>query len=255
MKPTTIRLPEDVLDELDREAEEHGFHTRTEYLRYLIDNRELVVSIALEERKTRVDALVEQVEALEERVETLEEESSAPERVAETDAELALADDGGESDAAAPSADAAEETEREPSGGDAALGDAAAGGPAEGDREPTRLDMPDDEEESDPLDLRDPGPEDIETRVERLEFFAPTREIRREREEAVVAAWEALVESRELTRSGFHQAVFGDHTATFTTFDGWYDRLLVPALEQLDDVERVDENTWRYVGTATGDAE
>jgi len=221
VKPTTIRLPEDVLDALDEEAKEHGFHNRTEYLRYLIDNRELVVSIALEQREDQLRSLADQVEELEHRVAELEQDRPArPEALEgiESVEELVLDETA--------STESTSERETEPPG------------PA---------DVP--EDESEPLELQNPGPEDIEQRVERLEFFSPTQEIRAEREEAVVAVWEELIEEKRLTRDEFGTRVFEDHRATFTTFDGWYNRLLVPALEQLEDVERLDEDTWRYVGS------
>lgn len=230
MKPTTIRLPEELLDQLDEEASEHNFATRTEYLRYLIDNRELVVSIALEERKDRVRSLADRVEELEERMEELEaqrEEAVAASGAIESVEELIASTEREQDDAVTLELDGEDDTgEPEPA--------------------PPDLEIPDDEPE--PLELRDPGPEEIRQRVSRLEFFAPTREIRHEREEAVTAAWMALVEHGELSRDDFEEIVFGDHMATFSTFAGWYDRLLEPALDQLEDVERVGADTWRYVG-------
>lgn len=231
MKPTTIRLPEELLDKLDEEAREHDFANRTEYLRYLIDNRELVVSIALEERKDRVRSLAERVEELEERMEDLETRR--------------------EEATVAPALDAIESVEdlvarTESERNDALTVELDDGDVGEPEPVSTDLDLPD--EESEPLDLRDPGPEEIRQRVSRLEFFAPTREIRREREDAVAAAWAELVERGELSRAELEDSVFGDHMATFSTFAGWYDRLLEPALDQLEDVERVGEDMWRYVG-------
>ena len=233
MKPTTIRLPEDLLDKLDQEAGEHDFANRTEYLRYLIDNRELVVSIALEERKDRVRTLSDRVEELEERIEELEAQQEEAAAVSGLDTlesveELvASADTEGESeDMLSVDLDAEEDEVSE--------------------QFSTELDLPD--EETEPLELSDPGPEEIRDRVSRLEFFAPTREIRHEREDAVAAAWMELAERGELTREDFEETVFGDHQATFSSFAGWYDRLLEPALNQLEDVERIGGETWRYVG-------
>lgn len=226
MKPTTIRLPAEVLEKLDREAQEHGFHTRTEYLRYLIDNRELVVSIALEERKDRLEALSQQVEELESRLVELEEQPAAEPVLPPQLVEMAE-DEQVEGQLAAAI-----------SQGGAVMADEPA--------ETSEIDLSD--EETEPLELEDPGPENIESRTQRLEFFAPTQEVREDRETAVANAWEALAEAGELTRVDFERSVYPDNPATFTTFDGWYDRLLVPAFDQLQDVEAVDENTWRYVG-------
>lgn len=235
MKPTTIRLPADLLDELDAEADEHEFHTRTEYLRYIIDHRELVVSIALEQRKTRVDELADRIADVEERLEAVEA-TDAPEPAPAEDEGPAVEEielDGADSAAAESGAEPADE-------------------PAAGADEPETLQslpvLEEDEEEPEALELREPGPENVEQRARGLDFFAPTREIRREREAAVVAAWETLVEYGELTREDFADLVFESHAAAFSSFDGWYDRLLVPALEQFEDVERADEATWRYAG-------
>ncbi|MFB6170901.1 MAG: ribbon-helix-helix domain-containing protein [Haloarculaceae archaeon] len=232
MKPTTIRLPEDLLDRLDEEAREHEFANRTEYLRYIIDNRELVISTALERRADRVRSLAERVETLEVRLDDLEAD-------AEPRTGLDSAPEGASTDEAAGTTD------------DAAAADES---PATDDQ----LDLPDvastssevvvDEADREPLDLRDPGPEEIRDRVSRLEFFAPTRVIRREREAAVAAAWRELVDRGQLSRDAFESDVFAEHTASFSTFAGWYDRLLEPALEQLEDVERADAETWEYVG-------
>lgn len=220
VKPTTIRLPEDVLDDLDREAQEHGFHTRTEYLRYLIDNRELVVSITLEEREDRLEALSRQVEELESRLGELEERRPREPAAPAGETVAAVGDDSEELQALA--------------------GGTELAGAADMVEEP--------EEELEELELEDPGLEDIETRAQRLDFFSPSQEIRRDREQAVVAAWEELADAGEITREELERSVFPNHTATFTTFDGWYDRLVVPSLEQLEDVEQLDTDRWEYVG-------
>lgn len=232
MKPTTIRLPEDLLDKLDQEASEHDFANRTEYLRYLIDNRELVVSIALEERKDRVRTLADRVEELEERIDNIETEQKEAAAVSGLDALESVE----ELIASADTEGTTEDTLTVDLDGEDEVSEPFS----------TELDLP--EEEAEPLELSDPGPEEIRDRVSRLEFFAPTREIRHEREDAVAAAWMELVEHGELTRGDFEETVFGDHQATFSSFAGWYDRLLEPALDQLEDVERVGEETWRYVG-------
>lgn len=39
MEPITLRLPEDMADDLDEEAEEHGFSSRSEYVRHILRNR------------------------------------------------------------------------------------------------------------------------------------------------------------------------------------------------------------------------
>lgn len=43
MEPTTFRLRETTLSDLDAEYEEHGFPTRADYIRHIIENREVVV--------------------------------------------------------------------------------------------------------------------------------------------------------------------------------------------------------------------
>jgi len=39
MHPITLRLPTDLLSELDEEADEAGFSSRSEYIRHLLQNR------------------------------------------------------------------------------------------------------------------------------------------------------------------------------------------------------------------------
>lgn len=42
MDPITLRLETETIEELDEEAEDKGFANRTEYLRWMIQNRESI---------------------------------------------------------------------------------------------------------------------------------------------------------------------------------------------------------------------
>lgn len=42
MGPTTIRFPEGLQEELDQEAEHYGYASRSEYIRFLLERRELI---------------------------------------------------------------------------------------------------------------------------------------------------------------------------------------------------------------------
>lgn len=75
MEPTTLRLPEDLLNELAEEADEHGFSSRSEYIRHVLRNRS--GSYPTTER-SRIDTeadtpgLEDRLAELEDRVERLE---------------------------------------------------------------------------------------------------------------------------------------------------------------------------------------
>lgn len=58
MEPTTIRLPDDVRDEIDAEASEHGV-TTAEYIRKILQHREraLAYDDELDELRDRVEAI------------------------------------------------------------------------------------------------------------------------------------------------------------------------------------------------------
>lgn len=65
MKPTTVRLPEDELEELAREAEERGFANRTEYIRWILRNRNGIDTNTAE----RLDELEERLAEVEDKIE------------------------------------------------------------------------------------------------------------------------------------------------------------------------------------------
>lgn len=69
MKPCTIRLDHDEVDELDREAEQRGFGNRTEYLRWIIRNRPAVEPTTAETLDGRLDELEERLEQVESKFE------------------------------------------------------------------------------------------------------------------------------------------------------------------------------------------
>lgn len=56
MQPTTIRLPEELVDELDAEAESTGHSTRASYIRWLLQNRALIAEAARKPREPRSTA-------------------------------------------------------------------------------------------------------------------------------------------------------------------------------------------------------
>ncbi|WP_255190797.1 ribbon-helix-helix protein, CopG family [Natronobeatus ordinarius] len=79
MEPITLRLQPDLLDDLDDEADEAGFSSRSEYIRHLLMNRPSIsqgvttgIDTATSDTET-VDTLVVQVEELTEHVTGLEE--------------------------------------------------------------------------------------------------------------------------------------------------------------------------------------
>ena len=77
MEPITLRLPTDLLEELDTESEEAGFSSRSEYIRYLLLNRPNLSQMATTEGSTatpeteRIEELDQTVDELTERIEIL----------------------------------------------------------------------------------------------------------------------------------------------------------------------------------------
>lgn len=65
MKSYTIRLEEEEVAKMEREAEKLGFSSRTEYMRHILRNREAV-------DPSTADSLDERLSKLEEKVERLE---------------------------------------------------------------------------------------------------------------------------------------------------------------------------------------
>ena len=65
MEPYTIRLNPDEVNQLEREADERGFGTRTEYIRWIIRNRPSVEPDTAESLKERMSQLEERMEELE----------------------------------------------------------------------------------------------------------------------------------------------------------------------------------------------
>lgn len=81
MEPITLRLPTDLLDTLDEEAEDVGFSSRSEYIRHLLQNRDRTVpatQIGTDQNTTDVDdserfeGLSEQISEMEDRLTSLE---------------------------------------------------------------------------------------------------------------------------------------------------------------------------------------
>jgi len=87
MEPITLRLPTDLLEELDTEADEAGFSSRSEYIRHLLFNRPDISQMAtvgdasattdstrVEEIGQTVDKLADHHDELTQRITDLEEE-------------------------------------------------------------------------------------------------------------------------------------------------------------------------------------
>ena len=79
MEPITLRLPSDLLETLDTEAEDVGFSSRSEYIRHLLQNRDKIVSATLIETDQTTSGIedLEQLGELSRQVSDLEERFSA----------------------------------------------------------------------------------------------------------------------------------------------------------------------------------
>jgi Arc/MetJ-type ribon-helix-helix transcriptional regulator len=78
MKTLTVKIDEDTVDELDTEADERGFSSRSEYLREIIDSRHEADEVRqeLDQAEARAEDLRRQLQErgeVEEKVETLVE--------------------------------------------------------------------------------------------------------------------------------------------------------------------------------------
>ena len=80
MKPTTIRLPETTLDELDQEYREYGYRDRTEYIRHILEHRNVVLEHTENTNQRSplttddYNELADRVNELEQRVSELEDQ-------------------------------------------------------------------------------------------------------------------------------------------------------------------------------------
>jgi Arc/MetJ-type ribon-helix-helix transcriptional regulator len=90
MQPTTLRLSEDLIEALDEEAEEAGFSSRSEYIRYLLTHRDTIRQDSSSdtgpntsdtampnEVTTELSSLADRLEAVEAQVTDLEDEVEA----------------------------------------------------------------------------------------------------------------------------------------------------------------------------------
>lgn len=75
MEPITLRLPSDLLETLDTEAEDVGFSSRSEYIRHLLQNRDEIVSGTLIETDQNTSGIedLEQLGELSQQVSDLED--------------------------------------------------------------------------------------------------------------------------------------------------------------------------------------
>lgn len=53
MKPITLRLSEDLLSDLDKEADEAGFSSRSEYIRRLLSQRDAITKLLVTDSMSR----------------------------------------------------------------------------------------------------------------------------------------------------------------------------------------------------------
>lgn len=74
MATLTIRTDEQTAEELSSEYEEHGFESKSEYLRHILDNREIIMDGAPGEStvKERLDQMEAEIEDLKATIRTLE---------------------------------------------------------------------------------------------------------------------------------------------------------------------------------------
>ena len=61
MKETTVRLPEDMLDDLDAEADQQGM-SRSAYIRHILSQRGAVAPTTAESLQEQIDEIREHIE-------------------------------------------------------------------------------------------------------------------------------------------------------------------------------------------------
>lgn len=87
--PTTIRLPRDLLDDLDAEAEESGFSSRAEYIRQILFNRESISQEQLVNIGQAETASSQSYESLQEDIRKLESQiATMTDRMGELEKEM-----------------------------------------------------------------------------------------------------------------------------------------------------------------------
>jgi len=77
MEPITLRVPSELLDELDQEATDAGFSSRSEYIRYVLQHRSDSPEVATTNGEHAIERnnyaqVVEQINELKHRIELLE---------------------------------------------------------------------------------------------------------------------------------------------------------------------------------------
>lgn len=115
MQPITLRIQSDLLAELESEADEHGYSSRAEYIRQLLQHRnnaqkaittgeggQVIDTEVVEKNTDRIDAIATQIDQLTDRLEVLEtivaesamEEALDTQPVDDTDVEQAMTSTG-----------------------------------------------------------------------------------------------------------------------------------------------------------------
>lgn len=125
MEPITLRLPTDLLEELDTESEEAGFSSRSEYVRHLLFNRPDLSQLATTDGSTatpeteRVEELDQTVDEVTERIELLTQ------RVTDLEGETASSD--GDSSSSSPSSPVSSTPENPSTDGESPTGERSDG--------------------------------------------------------------------------------------------------------------------------------
>lgn len=247
MQIVTVRLDEDLVDDLEAEAEERGFSNRTEYIRNLLRNRERIRENTTEntiDYDGRLGAIEERLEAVEDAI----QEGGPGKRVQNFKADDSQAESGQQSGKSPETMDhlrGSEEMDGSPPV------EAGAGRDWPSVDELPALHAPDE-----PADDLEAGMRNVLDRMDVPGRSAATEHARRR---AIVWAWNYLRSEGSAQASEIGDAVFGafwTEPINYSTSGAgrWagrtcWDRCLRDALKQLPHVEAPGErgNTWRWV--------
>ena len=219
MDATTIRLPEELIEELDEEAQMTGHSTRASYIRWLLQNRALIAEAARKPREPRGGDPDELTSAVRELIRQLETGSSANPVPSPSDTPR-------RTDTTAPNHDRS-------------------------DTDPITTEPDRDRDDTAPTTSETAG-EAIEDALRGWRPGQHPRERDRRREVGKVAATWLSTRGQPATRQEAVRALYEDHPVRDQNEDTWWRKTVRPAFQRLEDAGLVEYQHGRHEYVWTG---